>query len=62
MWSMYMSCLTFTFVSVMENSSIEETDKKEKKHGTQDPDLTTGECYPRGLEQMFDILTSELYV
>lgn len=46
----------------MENSSIEETDKKEKKHATQDPDLTTGECYPWGLEQMFDILTSELYV
>lgn len=62
MWSMYMSCLTFTLVSVMENSSIEETDKKEKKHATQDPDLTTGECYPLGLEQMFDILTSELYV
>ncbi|CAO2635390.1 Cytotoxic and regulatory T-cell molecule [Lemmus lemmus] len=28
-------------VSMMENSSIQETDEKEKKHATRDPDLTT---------------------
>ncbi|XP_041513544.1 cytotoxic and regulatory T-cell molecule [Microtus oregoni] len=30
-----------SMVSMMENSSIQETDEKEKKHATQDPDLTT---------------------
>ncbi|XP_057624089.1 cytotoxic and regulatory T-cell molecule isoform X2 [Chionomys nivalis] len=40
-----------SMVSMMENSSIQETDEKEKKHATQDPDLTTASARYTGLER-----------
>ncbi|XP_038179934.1 cytotoxic and regulatory T-cell molecule isoform X2 [Arvicola amphibius] len=40
-----------SLVSMMENSSIQETDEKEKKHATQDPDLTTASARYTGLER-----------
>lgn len=41
---MDVSCVSFTLVTVMEDSSTSEINKKEEEQTTEDPDLTTGKC------------------
>lgn len=55
---MYISCVSFTLVTVMEDSSTSEIDEEEEEQTTQNPDLTTGKCPPLHLEETLDILTS----
>lgn len=45
---MYISCVSFTLVTVIEDSSTSEMEEEEQT--TQDPDLTTGKCPPPHLE------------
>lgn len=46
----YISCVSFTLVTVMEDSSTSEIDEEEEEQTTQDPDLTTGKCPSAHLE------------
>jgi hypothetical protein len=54
----FLLLLLFTIVSVMENSSIPETDKGEKESITKDPDFTIGKCRLPSLDSTLEIIIS----